>query len=164
MVLARLINSVPFFNGLKDGQTDQIAKVSHLMDVEAGYKFFSEGDELDTFYLIEHGFVDITIGIPDRTVKHKFVDQLTRNMLMEEIAVSRVSEGEIFGWSAIIPPHESTANAVAATPCSLIAVNYRKLGPVLDQDPDFACMMAIKAAQIVRKRLRDRRIESLAFS
>jgi CRP-like cAMP-binding protein len=177
VVIIRLIRSSPFFFGLNDEQMAHIAKASREIEVEAGHKFFCEGEELDTFYLIEGGSVDITIGIPDRNVEHKFitigipdrnvehkfVGQITRNMVMEEIAVSKVSVGDIFGWSAIIPPHESSANAIASTSCRVIAVNYSELDPVLDEDCDFAYLMAIKAAQTVRSRLRDRRIESLAF-
>lgn len=164
MVPSRLIRSSPFFFGFNDEQIAHIAKASQEIEVETRYKFFCEGEELVNFFLIEKGSVDITIGIPDRNVKHKFVNQLTRNMVMEEIAVSKVSEGDIFGWSAIIPPHESTANAVASTCCRVIAVNYVELGSILDEDCDFAYLMVLKAAQTVRSRLRDRRIESLAFN
>jgi CRP-like cAMP-binding protein len=164
MVPNRLIRSSPFFFGFNDEQIAHIAKASQGMEVDAGHKFFCEGAELDNFFLIKKGSVDITIGIPDRKVRHTFVEQLTRNMVMEEIAVSKVSEGDIFGWSAIIPPHESTANAVAATSCRVIAVNFVELGPILDEDCEFAYLMVLKAAQTVRGRLRDMRIESLAFA
>ena len=73
MVPARLIRSNPFFFGLNDEQIAHIAQASHEIEVEAGYKFICEGEELDTFYLVEGGSVDITIGIPDRNVEHKFV-------------------------------------------------------------------------------------------
>lgn len=163
MVPTRIIRDSPFFYGLNENQIAYIARVSQEIGVESGHKFFCEGEKLDTFYLLKEGSVEITIGVPDRNVKHTFIDQITRNMVMDEIAVSKVGEGEILGWSAIIPPHESTANAIALTPCRLIAVKYSELSPILDEDCKFAYLMVIKAAQTVRSRLRDRRIESLAF-
>jgi len=163
MLAVRMIRWSPFFIGLSDEQVAHIARVTEEMDVEAGSWFFSEGEELDTFYLVQEGAVDITIGIPDRNHEHKYVDQITRHMKMEQITVCTIIVGEIFGWSAIIPPHESTASAIAKTPCRVIGVNYSALQPVLDDDCDFAYKLAIKAAQTVRGRLRAMRVESMAF-
>lgn len=163
MLAVKMIRWSPFFTGLSEEQIAHIARAAKEIEVVADHIFFSEGDELDTFYLVQEGTVNITINIPDRNQAHSFVDQISRSMSMEPITFSTVGVGDIFGWSAIIPPHESTANAVASTNCRVIAVNYVVLEPILDEDCDFAYLMVMKAAQTVRNRLRDMRIESLAF-
>ena len=163
MVLSRMIQNNPVFSELKIDQIDHFAQASHEIEVNAGHKFFSEGDELYSFYLVKEGIVDITIGVPSNEVKHSFIQQIMRDMEMEEIAVSTVREGDLFGWSAIIPPHHSTANAVATTACKVIVIDCKALSPSLDKDREFAYRITIAAAQTIRSRLRDRRIESLAF-
>ena len=163
MLVKRIIRWSPFFVGLNDEQIAYIARVSEQTEVKTGDCFFVEGEELDTFYLVQKGSVNLTIGVPASNKEHKFVDQITRNMDMEQITVSTIREGNIFGWSAIIPPHTSTANAIAATDCQIVAVNYQDLKPVLENDFEFAYKIAIKAAQTTRSRLRESRMEGLAY-
>jgi len=153
----------PFFVGLDDEQIACIARVSKQAEYKPGDCFFVEGEELDTFYLVQEGSVNLTIGVPASNKEHKFVDQLTRNMEMDQIAVSTIREGNIFGWSAIIPPHTSTANAIAATDCQIVAVKYQDLKPVFENDFEFAYKMAIKAAQTTRSRLRMSRMELMSI-
>jgi len=163
MLTVKMIRWSPFFAGLSEEQVAHIARAAKEIDVGTGHIFFSEGDTIDTFYLVQEGTVDITINIPDREHEHTYVEQLTRNMSMEPVTVTTISVGEIFGWSALIPPHESTANAIAANHCRVIAVDCENLRSIFRQDCEFHNLMLIKAAQTVRSRLRDMRIESLAF-
>ena len=163
MLTAKMIRWSPFFVGLSDEQIAYITRAATEIEVGTDHIFFNAGEEIDTFYLVQEGKVDITIDIPDRNQVHLYVDQLTRNMSMEPITVTTIGIGEIFGWSALIPPHESTANAIADTHCRVIAVDCVNLRSVFEQDCEFHNLMLIKAAQTVRSRLRDMRIESLAF-
>jgi hypothetical protein len=73
-----------------------------------------------------------------------------------------VHEGELFGWSALVPPSLSTANAKAFTSCRVVEFNYNALQPHIQDDCCFGHLLTLKVAQIIRGRLRDRRIESLA--
>ena len=163
MLAAKMIRWSPFFTGLSDEQIAHIARAAKEIDVGTGHIFFKEGDSLDTFYLVQEGTVDITINIPDRDQEHTYVEQLTRNMIMEPVTVTTIGVGDIFGWSALIPPHESTASAISSTHCRVIAVDCKSLRPAYERDCEFHNLMLIKAAQTVRSRLRDMRIESLAF-
>ena len=163
MLAVKMIRWSPFFVGLSEEQVAHIARAAKEIEVGTDHIFFNEGDELDTFYLVQEGTVNITVSIPDRGQEHSYVEQITRNMSMEPVTVSTVGVGDIFGWSALIPPHESTANAIAASPCRVIAVDCENLHSAFAQDCEFHKLMVIKAAQTVRSRLRDMRIESLAF-
>jgi len=163
MLTVKMIRWSPFFAGLSEEQIAHIARAAKEIDVGTGHIFFSEGDTIDTFYLVQEGTVNITINIPDREQEHTYIDQLTRNMSMEPVTVTTIGVGDIFGWSALIPPHESTATAISATHCRVIAVDCKSLLSAYEQDCEFHNLMVIKAAQTVRRRLRDMRIESLAF-
>ena len=163
MLAVKMIRWSPFFTGLSDEQIAHITRAAKEIEVGTDHVFFNEGDELDTFYLVQEGKVDITINIPERDQVHSYVDQITRNMSMEAITVSTIGVGDVFGWSALIPPHESTANAIAANYCRVIAVDCENLRSIFKQDCEFHNLMVIKAAQTVRSRMRDLRIESLSF-
>ena len=139
-----------------------MAKIAQELNVEEGYSFFREGDELEDFFIVTEGVVDLSIAIPDHLKKHSLASQLTNDLDMVDVMVSNVREGYVFGWSAIIPPNISTASATASTSCRVIAFDYKKLQPILDTDCEFALQLTLKAAQIIRSRLRDMRVESLA--
>jgi len=81
---------------------------------------------------------------------------------MRDITVSNVGPGKTFGWSALIPPNISTANAKAATFCRVLRFDNAKLQPAIEADCCFGHLLTQKAAQVVRQRLRDMRMETLA--
>ncbi len=163
MVSPELLRRYPFFAGLNNGFVVKLAQAADEIDVESEHYFFYEGDELTSFYLVLEGNVDIVIGIPDRGVKHLLSDQLTGNTQMKDVTVSAVGIGEVFGWSALIPPYVASAAATAVTPCRVIAFNSKELLPAFEQDYYFGYLMIQKMAQVVRGRLHDMRIESLAI-
>ena len=107
--------------------------------------------------------MSIVIKVPDRTKEHKFVNQLYNNFTTRDITVCSVRAGEMFGWSALVPPHESTAGAIAATDSRVLAFDCEKLRPCFGEDYRFAYLMTLKAAQTIRERLRCMHMESLAF-
>lgn len=162
MISTELIRRYPFFAGLSHDQLGTLAKVADEMTVEAGYYFFREGDELNTYYLVIDGIIALVIGVPDRDAEQSLTRQLTDDLIYKDITVSTVGVGDLFGWSALIPPHESTASAKSATFSRVVAFDCKKLRPILEEDYFFAYLMTLKAAQIIRSRLRDKRIESLA--
>jgi len=164
MISPQLIRRYPFFAGLDHNYVGTLAKLADEVSVEAGHCFFGEGDELKRLHLIVEGAVAIVIGVPDRDAAQPLSGQLTGKLTTKDITVSTVGTGGVFGWSALIPPYISTASAKALTPCRAIALDCEKLRPVFEEDRNLAYLMTLKAAQIVRDRLRDTRIETLAES
>jgi len=162
MISSQLIHRYPFFAGLNHDYSGTLAKLADKVSVEAGHCFFREGDELKKLYLVVEGAVAIVIGVPDRDAQQPLSGQLTGNMKTKDITVSTVGTGGVFAWSALIPPHRSTASAKALTPCQVIALDCEKLRPIFEEDCKLAYLMTVKAAQLVRQRLRDIRIETLA--
>jgi CRP-like cAMP-binding protein len=162
MISPELIRRYPFFAGLNHGYVGTLAKLADEVSVESGHCFFGEGDELKKLYLVIEGAVAIVMGVPDRESAQPLSDQLTGKLTTKDITVSTVGTGGVFGWSALIPPYLSTASAKALTPCRTIALDCEKLRTVFEEDCNLAYLMTQKAAQIVRGRLRDMRIETLA--
>lgn len=162
MISPELIRRYPLFVGLNHDYVGTLAKLADEISVEAGHYFFREGDELKECYLVLEGAVAIVIGVPDRDAEQTLSGQLTGKLITKDITVSTVGTGDMFAWSALIPPHQATAGAKALTRCRLVALNCEELRPIFEEDRNLAYLMTLKAAQVVRERLRDIRIETLA--
>jgi CRP/FNR family cyclic AMP-dependent transcriptional regulator len=162
MISPELIRRYPFFAGLNHDYVGTLAKLADGVSVEAGHCFFREGAEVNKLYLVLEGAVAIVIAVPDRETEQPLSGQLTGNLSTKDITVTTVGTGGLFAWSALIPPHKATASAKALTPCRVLALDCKRLRPIFEQDRNLAYLMTLKAAQIVRDRLRDLRIETLA--
>ena len=164
MISSELLRHYPFFAGLSNEQIVALAKMSRELTVEADYYFFHEGDAMNNFYLVVEGVVAIVIHVPEPDVEHKISEQLTGTMQTSDIVISAVGPGEVFGWSALVPPHKAMAGAKATTPCRVVAFDCLELRRNFEDDCRFGYLMTQKAAQIIRERLHAMRVESLAHS
>ncbi len=162
MVSPELIRRYPFFAGLNYQHIVTLAKVADEQSVETGHYFFHEGDEMGHFYLVVEGAVAVIVEVPDQDVAHEISGQLTGKLKTRDVTVSTVGTGDVFGWSGLIPPYQSTAGAKAIMPCRVLVFDCRELRPIFEEDCRFGYVMTQKAAQVIRERLRDTRIESLA--
>jgi CRP-like cAMP-binding protein len=120
MVSSELLRRYPFFAGLTHGQIRTLAMIANEESVVAGHYFFHEGDMLNKLFLAIAGTVDIVVGVPDRNETQGTANQILGDLITEDITVSTVSPGQIFAWSALIPPHKSTAGAIAETSCIFV--------------------------------------------
>jgi CRP-like cAMP-binding protein len=162
MVSIELLRRYPFFAGLSQENMAALARVADEISVETNHYFFHEDDDLDCFYLILEGAVAIVFELPAQDVKHTISEQLARNMKTRDVTISTVGSGDVFGWSGLVPPHYATAGAKAITPCHIVSFNCKKLMPLFEQDCQFGFLMVRKSARVIRDRLRDLQIESLA--
>lgn len=161
MVPIEMLRRYRFFAGFDREQVDDLARVASEKSVLKGHKFISEGDHLTKFYLLLEGKVGITIKIPDQGIEQSLTRQITNTLITKDVVVSNVGAGEVFGWSAIIPPNVSTADAKALSACRVLEFDYQALEPILAEDCHFSHMLTMKTAQIIRGRLRDKYIEIL---
>jgi CRP-like cAMP-binding protein len=162
MVSPELIRRYPFFAGLDYDHIVKLAKVANEESVETEHCFFHETDDLKSFYLVLEGAVAIVFEVTDRDVEQQISGQLTGELKTKDVTVSTVGTGDVFGWSGLIPPHTATATAKAITPCRVLVFDSQALMQTFEEDCHFGYILAQRAAQVIRERLRDLRIESLA--
>jgi CRP-like cAMP-binding protein len=161
MISPELLRRYSFFSGFSFDQLDELAMAADDAPVRASHWFFEEGQVINHFYFLVEGAVTLTQNIPDRSVRQPANGHIMGDMLTTPISVGTLGEQEMFGWSALIPPNVSTAGAQAATDCQVIAFDTIKLRPALEANCGFGHLLTMKTAQIIRERLRMRRIESL---
>lgn len=162
MVSPELLRRYPFFAGLSMDQITTLAKAGDELTVDAGHFFFHEGDKLEHVYLAVEGAVAIVMELPAGDVMHTVSEQLLREMETTDVVVSEVATGEVFGWSGLVAPYEATAGAKATEDCRVVAFDAEQLLPQFEADCDLGYAVCQKVAQVIRQRLTDSRLESLA--
>jgi CRP/FNR family cyclic AMP-dependent transcriptional regulator len=159
MVSPELLRRYPFFAGLTLAQITELAKLSEELEVEPGHYFFHEGKTLSSFYLVLEGQVALTISLLDHGERTPIAETATKR---REVTVSTVGAGEIFAWSALVPPNHATSNGKALTRCRVVAFDAPPLQTAFESDPDFGYRMILRITQIARDRLQGLYHESLA--
>ena len=163
MVSNELLRRFPFFAGLSHDHLNTLSKISDEVKTESDHYFFHENEKLNCVYLILEGSVGIVFRLPQRNVQHKISEQFARDLRSEDVIISTLGLGDVFGWSGIIPPFEATAGAKSLTPTKVIAIQGDELAKLFEDDCRFGYLMTQKAAQVIRDRLHSLRIETLAF-
>ena len=164
MVSPELLRRYPFFADLSPDQLVTLAQVGNELIVDEAHYFFREAEELRYFYIVVEGKVAILVDCPDPTVKQPVSGQLTGNLITQEVIISTVAPGQMFGWSALVSPHLATSSAKTLTPAHVISFDCQELHRRFEKDCQFGYLMILKASQVIRGRLRDMRIESLSDS
>jgi CRP-like cAMP-binding protein len=162
MVSPELLRRYPFFAELSYDNIVALADAADERRYEAGHVFFHEDEDLSHFYLVEEGQVAIVIDVPDRDAEPGVADQIAGDVKTHSVIVSTVGAGEVFGWSGLVPPQRTTAGAKAESECRVIEFDAQGLLELFEEDPVFGHMMTQKAARVIRRRLHDLRVESLA--
>ncbi len=160
MVSPELLRRFPLFAGLDADQIMKLAKASDELTVEADHCFFRKGDELDTLYIVLEGEVGSVIELIEKGQPAIIASFSERN---REIVVSTIGAGGVFAWSALVPPHTATTMVKARTASRLLAIDCVDLRNQFATDPHFGFIMMQRAAQGLRDRLRDMRMETLAL-
>jgi CRP-like cAMP-binding protein len=163
MVSPELLRRYPFFAGLTHENIVTMANTAEELAVHAGHAFFRADEALCCLYLVLEGAVGVVIELPDQTIEQPVSGQLTGALHTRDVVMSTVGPGEVFGWSALVPPFTATAAAKALTPCRVISFSCADLFNVFAEDCRFGYLVMQKAAQIIRGRLHDMHIQSLSY-
>jgi CRP-like cAMP-binding protein len=163
MVSPELLRRYPFFAGLTHENIVTMANLAEELSVDTGQYFFHADEDICCLYLTLEGGVGIVIEAPNHEIEQAVSDQLLGAVKTRDVVVSTVGPGEVFGWSALVPPHTATASAKALTPCRVVSFRCADLFKVFEEDCRFGYLVMQKATQIVRGRLHDMHIQSLAF-
>jgi signal-transduction protein with cAMP-binding, CBS, and nucleotidyltransferase domain len=92
-----LLSAHPFFKGISDAHLDLLAGCGSNVHFKKGDRIMKEGEDANYFYVIRKGTVALEIDGGHRG----------------SIRIQTIEEGEIIGWSWLIPPHKWVFNAYA---------------------------------------------------
>jgi CRP/FNR family cyclic AMP-dependent transcriptional regulator len=116
--LERLLKEQAFFSGLDPLVYETLAECAAAEQFGAGEYIFHEGNPANKFYLVHHGSVVLEIYIPGR----------------EPIVVDTLGDGDVLGWSWLVPPYQWAYDARATQATALISLNAACLRGKYDND------------------------------
>lgn len=143
--LERLFAEHPFFAGLDSRYMQLIVGCGANVRFEAGQFIFREGEEANEFYIIRHGKVALEIFVPERG----------------PVVIETIGEGEILGWSWLIPPYHWHFDARAVELTRAIALDGKCLRRKCEEDHDLGYELLKRFAHIVEQRLQATRLQLL---
>lgn len=161
MVSPEMLRRYPFFAGLSHDQIHQIAELSDELEIQADHVFYREGDAVERAYLLLDGAVAIFLEVPDKSLQQPVSGQLTGQMQTAQVTVSTVGPGEVFGWTALVPPPTATNGAKAMAPCRVVAFDGARLLEQFETDCRLGYQITQRMASVMRTRIRDLHIEAL---
>ncbi len=132
-ILVSTLGKTRFLQGVAELDLDNLADIARLEEYEEGDVIFTEGDPVDSVYLVISGQVALEVNGSGVSPQH----------------LINVSAGESLGWSALMRRKHrvSTAKAIAET--RVFRFDGEKLLSICDDHPRFGyCIMQATAAAL----------------
>jgi CRP-like cAMP-binding protein len=135
----------PFLKGLEPRHLKVLVGCASNVRFNAGQFLFHEGEEANEFYMIREGKVAVQIQGAERG----------------PITVQTIGEGEVLGWSWLIPPYRWRFDAKAAELTRAIALDGKCLRTKSEEDHDLGYELLKRFAGIIVERLESTRLQLL---
>lgn len=143
--LEHIIAEHPFFAGLESYYTGLLTGCASNVRFAPGSYIFREGEEANIFYLIRAGKVALEIFSPET----------------KPITVEMLDEGEVLGWSWLVPPYIWSFHAHALQDTRAIALDGKCLREKCEQNHDLGYEVLKRFSQLMARRLSATRLQLL---
>ncbi len=143
--IPELLTDSPFFHGLDEAVITLVAGCATTARFDDGEMLFRAGQSADTFFVIRHGRVAVELHNPSRGT----------------ITLDTVHDGEVVGWSWLIPPYLWMFDARAIEPTSAVAFDGACLRGKCDKDPALGYALMRQVSQVMYERLQAARVQML---
>ncbi len=127
----------PFFEGLDAPTLALVAGCATNISVAAGQYLCREGDPADRFFVVRRGRVAIEVHGPSSGT----------------LVLDTADEGDVVGWSWLVPPYRSTFDARAAEATGVVAFDGACLRGKCEQDPRLGYELMQRVTQVMNERL-----------
>ena len=143
--LEQLLVEHPFFAGLDEPTIALLVGCASNRHFRPGEFLFHAGDSADTFLVLRHGRVALDVHVPGRGDK----------------VVDSVEEGDVVGWSWLVPPHRWFFDGRAVDEVSAISFDASCLRGKCDEDPRLGYALMQRVARVMYHRLQSARVRLL---
>jgi CRP-like cAMP-binding protein len=135
----------PFLQGLEPRYVDLIVGCAKNVRFDTGEFLLREGEEANEFYLIRHGKVSLEIYAAEKG----------------HITVQTAGEGDVLGWSWLIPPYHWQFDVRATEMVRAIALDGKCLRTKCEEDHHLGYELLKRFAHLVSQRLESTRLQLL---
>ncbi len=143
--LKPILAAHPFFRDLEERHLDLIVGCASNVRFDAGEFIFRYGEEANHFYLIRGGMVALEMFVTGRG----------------PVKVQTLDEGDVLGWSWLVPPYRWMFDAHATEMTRAIALDGKCLRNKCEQDHDLGYQLLKRFVTIVQERLDAARLQLL---
>ena len=144
-IISELLHDSPFFQGLETPVLTEVAGCARTARFDEGQILFRAGQQANTFYLVRHGRVAIELHNPSRGT----------------VTLDTVHDGEVVGWSWLVPPYMWMFDARAAQSTSAVAFDGACLRGKCDANPALGYALMQRVSQVMYERLQAARVQML---
>jgi CRP-like cAMP-binding protein len=116
-----------------------------VLRAEPGDILLREGSPTAGLGIVRSGRIALRVQVPGRG----------------STTVLTVEAGDVYGWSAVVPPYRATSTAIAIEPSEVLVCEARALRDALDEDEDLAAALYPRILQAVARRLEATRLQLL---
>lgn len=143
--LGRVIDEHPFFQGIDAKLRELLIGCAKNERFEVGEFLFRNGGHADRFFLVRAGSVAVEVDVPGKP----------------PIIIETVGEGEVLGWSWIVPPHISSFDARAMTLTRALSFDAKCLLRKMTADPLLGYEVLKRFVPMMAHRLQAARMQML---
>ncbi len=143
--LERILAEHPFFQGMKKEHFELIVGCASNVRFDEGEFIFREAEEANQFYLVRQGKVALEVVSPERG----------------PLTILTLGNGEVLGWSWLVPPYRWKFDARAVELTRAIALDGKCLREKSEKDHDLGYELLKRFAHITEQRLEATRLQLL---
>lgn len=144
-LISDLLEHVPALQPLDREHRETIGGCGSNRVFEAGEYIMREGDPADSFYVLRRGSVGIETFVPREG----------------PVTIETLHDGDLLGWSWLVPPYCTTFDARALKETHAMAFDGACLRRKLDSDPALGYVLLRLFAAVIVERLQGTRIRLL---
>ncbi len=143
--LIAALNTSWFSSGLSEKAQTRLAELGRRFTAEPGTELFREGETSDTFGILVHGRVALRTLVPERG----------------DVTILTVEPGDVYLWSALVPPFRASSTGTAIEPIEAIVFDGSALRAALREDCELAQALYPRVLVAVARRLHATRLQML---
>ncbi|WP_406439199.1 cyclic nucleotide-binding domain-containing protein [Streptomyces sp. NBC_01613] len=130
---------------LSPADRDRLLKFAADMSFPAGARIFGEGSKADRFWIVLNGLVALDVHVPGRRAA----------------TIDAVGQGELLGWSWLVPPHTWQLGAEAHGLVHALEFDAAAVRTLIEEDPVLGLAVTRYVATVVGSRLQSTRTRLL---
>ena len=143
--LGPVLATQPFFAGLDAQTLDVIAGCAANVRFDAGEYLFREGDPANDFYVIRFGRVRVETDVLGRGPH----------------ALQTLGEGEVLGWSWLVPPHRWHFDGRAVELVRAVRLDGRCLRRKCEESHRLGYRLLSRFSGVLAQRLKAARLQAM---
>ena len=136
-VLADHIRATWFGSDLSEPSLERLGTMAREYESPARTRLLREGDDTNELSILVDGRIALTEHVAGRG----------------SITLMSAEPGDVFGWSALIPPYKATATVVSLEPVKVIAIEAVPLRATLKEDCVLSAGVYPRLAEALARRL-----------